>query len=123
MLGLLTTICLAACLWAYFNFVADLLPGGFPGGFLLHLFGAPAVLGVAAYLILRRSPGRVLWLVWLPFLVPIATIVVMEGDPAKPGLQWYFYPPLLLGIYLGEGVAWGVDWIRGRKSTNEQAQA
>lgn len=117
MRGALVTALSAFLMWLYFEFAASSLPPGI----LLHFVIVPAAFGVAAYFSLHGASGTYVWQVLLPLVVPLSPILLIEGDPAKPGLEWILYWPLVLAIFAGEVVAWGVKKLLDRN--NERAQA
>ena len=104
MRGAIVTVILGAALWAYLAFAAGAAPNP-----ILNIIAIPAVLGLVAYVAVVGSRQWVLWLAWLPFLVSAAPLLAMPGDPAKPGLQWILYGPMLVSIFAGELIAWAIS--------------
>jgi hypothetical protein len=120
--GVLLTAALAAVFFAYFQFIAPLLPGGSSVVPLLGLVAMPATLGALAYVGFRKAPWRLAWLIASPIFVPLPTVLFMGGDPAKPGLENVIYVGIVLVMALAEGVAWLVHhFVFRRGEANVEA--
>src|SRR5688572_8657747 len=94
--GALLTAALAGVFFAYFQFIAPLLPGGSSVLPVLSLVVVPGSLGALAYVAFRKVAWRLAWLIALPILVPLPTVLYMGGDPAKPGLENVIYVGIVI---------------------------
>ena len=119
MRGAIVTVVLGGALWLYLVFAASTPPSHL----LVTFFAVPAVLGLIAYVAIVGSRGWVLWLVWLPFLISAVPLFAMPGDPAKPGLQWVLYGPLLASVYVGEFIAWAFSRLFRGKAPDRGSHA
>jgi len=110
---------LSVSLWAYYEFVVGLLGPSI----LLHVICVPLILGLLCYWLLPKSESRWIGLIILPFVVPVFTLAMLEGDPAKSTLQWILLGPIAGSMGVGELIAWGVNMLRDQSKANRDAQA
>ena len=114
-------ILLASALFAYYAFVASLLPDYL--ALLVNVIAVPGVLGVLAYLGLRGFPHSAAWLWLTPVLVALPVPLTLGSDPAKPGVEWLVYFVVVICIALGEIAACFVFWLINRKKDAQHVQA
>lgn len=69
---------------------------------LLNFMVVPAALGAVSYQIFSGQPLVRLVLV---SAIPILSILLAGGDPAKPGLELVLVGPLLIAYWTGAGAA------------------
>jgi hypothetical protein len=100
---------LTGLFFAYFEFIARHLPHGTSVVPVLGLIILPVVLGGFAYLGLRSVRWRIAWLIALPILVPLPTLLLLGGDPAKPGLENVIYVGIVLVMVIAEAASWLID--------------
>ena len=117
--AVLLTAALTGLFFAYFEFVAPLLPSGGP---VLHLIAVPLAFGAIAYFGSRTIPWRIAWLIALPILIPLPTLLHLGGDPAKPGLENVIYVGIVLVIAFAEAATWLIDrFVVRRRQVNAEA--
>lgn len=77
----------------------------------------PAVLGGLAYAMFKGE--RVVRLA-LVSAIPVLSILLAGGDPAKPGLELVLIGPLLVVFWIGAGIALALQWFLGSRKTNPE---
>ena len=68
----------------------------------------PTMLGAVAYVIFSGKPSLRFALI---SLIPVLSIILVGGDPAKPGLELVLIGPLLILFWAGAGIAFGIKWF------------
>ena len=77
----------------------------------------PAVLGGLAYALFKGERFVRLALV---SAIPVLSILLTAGDPAKPGLELVLIGPLLVVFLVGAGIALALEWFLGSRKTNRE---
>ena len=90
----------------YFARIASAIPQEWILG--VNFVLAPAVAGVSTYFLLSGKPLTRLALV---SVIPVMSILLAGGDPAKPGLELLLVAPLLIVCWLGAGASFAVHWL------------
>ena len=68
----------------------------------------PGALGAISYQAFAGQPFARLALV---SAIPILSILLAGGDPAKPGLHLVLIGPLLIVFWIGAGASMGLRWL------------
>lgn len=74
----------------------------------------PASVGIATYFLFA---GKVLTRLALIGAIPVLSIVLAGGDPAKPGLELVLIAPLLVVSWIGAGIALALQRLVSRSAT------
>jgi hypothetical protein len=82
---------------------------------LVNFVLVPAVLGALAYVVFAGERFVRLALV---SAIPVLSILLAGGDPAKPGLELVLIGPLLVVFWLGAGISLALQWFLSRRKTN-----
>lgn len=80
---------------------------------ILNFLVLPALLGCVAYMMFT---GERLIRLALVSAIPILTVLLVGGDPAKPGLELLLIGPLLAVFWFGASVPLVIQWFLDKRN-------
>ena len=104
-LGVLVTLCAT-----YYVKYANTVPQDWM--LVLNFLVVPALVGALAYI---AFAGERMLRLALVSVIPILSVLLAGGDPAKPGVELVLIGPLLVVFWLGASVPLLLQWFLGNR--------
>lgn len=112
-LALLVALCTV-----YFSKYANTVPQEWM--LVVNFLVVPALVGGLAYI---AFSGERLIRLALVSVIPILSVLLAGGDPAKPGLELVLIGPLLVVFWLGASVPLSLQWFLSNRKAKPQQQS